>query len=302
MYFIIGLLIFVIMLQTFLLWNYQRQIKNICRQLSFLEKHDSNMILTNEINWGGMNRLVEQLNIFLLRHKAERTEYLKKERKIAETYTGLSHDIRTPLTSLDGYLQLLESSDNPEDQKRYLAIIRERIQSLKDILEELFTYTKLKNDSYQLELSECCLNKILKNTVFSYYEDWKKNGIEPEIEITDIPLYVNGSQQGLRRIMQNILKNAVDHGKKQIRISLQQLESNAVLRVYNQIDDGEEIDVSQVFDRFYKQDKARSHTSTGLGLSIAKEFVDRMNGEITAAVEENMFCITIVLPLDSRGA
>lgn len=297
MYLLIGILVLIIILQTILLWSYQRQIKDICRQLWFLEKHDSNMILTTEINRGGIRDLIKALNALLLKHKNERTDYQKKENKIAETYTSLSHDIRTPLTSLDGYVQLLEGCENPEEQKRYLKIIHERIDSLKDMLEELFTYTQLKNESYHLEMSECCLNKILKNTIFSYYDDWKKNNIEPEIEITDTLLQIQGNQQALRRVIQNLLKNAIDHGQKKIRISLQQCENQAVLRVCNQVDNGVEIDVSQVFERFYKQDKARSQTSTGLGLSIAKEFVCRMNGAIGATMENDEFCITVTFPL-----
>lgn len=297
MYIIIGILALVILIQTWVLWTYQRQIKDICRQLSFLQKHDSNMIITHEISWGRIRELVELLNGWNTKHKKERNEYLEKEKKIAEIYTSLSHDIRTPLTSLDGYVQLLGASESQEEQKRYLYIVQERITSLKDMLEELFTYTKLKNESYQLEITECCVNKILKNTIFSYFEDWQRRGIEPEIEITDKLLYIQGNSQGLRRVIQNIVKNALDHGEKKIGISLQEAENRAVLKVSNYVENAEEIDVSQVFERFYKQDKARSHTSTGLGLSIAREFVCRMNGEIAADVAEKEFCITIRFPL-----
>lgn len=299
MYLIIGMLVLIIILQTIILWKYQRQIKDICRQLWFLEKHDSNMILTAEINSGNIRNLIKALNDLLLKHKNEQTEYQKKENKIAETYTSLSHDIRTPLTSLDGYVQLLEDCEDADEQKRYLKIIHERIDSLKDMLEELFTYTKLKNESYHLELSECNLNKILKTTIFSYYDDWKNNNIEPEIDITVTLLVIQGNQQALNRIVQNLLKNAVEHGQKRIGISLQKTENQAVLKVYNHVENAEEIDVSQVFERFYKQDKARSQTSTGLGLSIAKEFVLRMNGEINASVVEKVFCITVTFPINN---
>jgi len=296
-YFIIGILALIILVQTWILWTYQRQIKEICRQLSFLQKHDSNMLVTHEFEWGGIKHLVEQINEMNARKKKERNDYLEKEKKIAEIYTSLSHDIRTPLTSLDGYVQLLGKSESQEEQKRYLTIVQERIVSLKDMLEELFTYTKLKNESYQLEMTECCINKILKTTIFSYYEDWQKRGIEPEIEITDKLLYIQGNTQGMRRVIQNIVKNAIDHGERKIRISLQEIENKAVLKVYNHVENAKEIDVSQVFERFYKQDKARSQTSTGLGLSIAKEFVCKMNGQIGADIVEKEFCITISIPL-----
>lgn len=290
------ILCLIILLQAVILWKYQRQVKDICRQLAFLLKHDSNMLISRELDRGGVGELVELLNEFLVKHRKEKKLYLEKEQMISDTYTNLSHDIRTPLTSLDGYFQLLQDSQSEEDQKRYLNIIWERIHSLKDMLEELFMFTKLKNDSYHLELQPCCVNKVLKETVFSYYEDWKAQGIEPEIEITEELLYIQGNEQGLRRVIQNIIKNGLDHGEKSIKIQLLQVKDCVGLKISNRVANPEEIDTSQVFERFYKADAARSKNSTGLGLSIAKELVIRMNGKIEAKVEGDMFGIEIVFP------
>lgn len=300
MYIVIGILAGIVGIQTYILWTYKRQVQDICRQLAFLIRNESNMIITHEIDGGGIGKLSELLNEFLAIRRKERKEYLEKERMIADTYTNLSHDIRTPLTSLDGYFQLMEASDNLDDQKRYMAIIQERIESLKEMLEELFTFTKLKNESYELELSRCCVNRILKETVFSYYEEWMRLEITPEIEITEEMLYMEGNEQGLRRVIQNIIKNGLDHGEKQIRIKLDKQELDGreriVLKISNQLRCREEIDVSQVFERFYKADTARSKTSTGLGLSIARELVMRMKGEIEARVVEDEFCVEMRFP------
>lgn len=164
---VIGILFIILIVQTWILLKYQRQIKDICRQLSFLRKHDSNMLITSEINYGGIRKLTTILNELLEEQKKARKSYLSKEKMISDTYTNLSHDIRTPLTSLDGYVQLLEDSSTPDEQAHYLSIIRERIHSLKEMLEELFTFTKLRNESYQLELSRCCMNRILKEAVLT---------------------------------------------------------------------------------------------------------------------------------------
>ncbi len=144
------LLIAVILVQGMLFWKYQRQVKDICRQLSFLMKHDSNMLITREMDFGGIGELADVLNEWLELKRREKKEYLKKEEMISDTYTNLSHDIRTPLTSLDGYFQLMETCEDQEEQRRYMKIIQERIGSLKEMLEELFTFTKLKNDSFHL--------------------------------------------------------------------------------------------------------------------------------------------------------
>ncbi len=291
MYIIIGILAGIIILQSIIMWKYQRQVKDICRQLAFLMKHDSNMLIHREFGLGGIGMLSDRLNDLLELRRKEKQYYQEKETLIADTYTNLSHDIRTPLTSLDGYFQLMEACENVEEQRRYLNIIHERIHSLNEMLEELFMFTKLKNESYHLELTSCCINRILKETVFSYYDDWVRREIQPDIQITEEQLYIDGNKQGLSRIIQNVIKNGLDHGEKKIRIVLKREQNRAVLRISNQVIASEKIDIEHVFDRFYKADAARSKTSTGLGLSIAREFVRRMNGEIGAKIEENEFIV-----------
>ena len=297
MYIIIGILAGIIILQSIIMWKYQRQVKDICRQLAFLMKHDSNMLIHREFGLGGIGMLSDRLNDLLELRRKEKQYYQEKETLIADTYTNLSHDIRTPLTSLDGYFQLMEACENVEEQRRYLNIIHERIHSLNEMLEELFMFTKLKNESYRLELTSCCINRILKETVFSYYDEWVRREIQPDIQITEEQLYIDGNKQGLSRIIQNVIKNGLDHGEKKIRIVLKREQNRAVLRISNQVIASEQIDIEHVFDRFYKADAARSKTSTGLGLSIAREFVRRMNGEIGAKIEENEFIVEMSFPI-----
>lgn len=297
MYIIIEILAGIIILQSIIMWKYQRQVKDICRQLAFLMKHDSNMLIHREFGLGGIGMLSDRLNDLLELRRKEKQYYQEKETLIADTYTNLSHDIRTPLTSLDGYFQLMEACENVEEQRRYLNIIHERIHSLNEMLEELFMFTKLKNESYRLELTSCCINRILKETVFSYYDDWVRREIQPDIQITEEQLYIDGNKQGLSRIIQNVIKNGLDHGEKKIRIVLKREQNRAVLRISNQVIASEQIDIEHVFDRFYKADAARSKTSTGLWLSIAREFVRRMNGEIGAKIEENEFIVEMSFPI-----
>ena len=297
MYIVIGILAGIIILQAIILWKHVRQVKDICRQLSFQMKHDSNMLIGRELDYGGIGRLVDLLNELLDMRRKEKRRYLEKEALIADTYTNLSHDIRTPLTSLDGYFQLMEDCENVDDQRRYLGIIHERIHSLNEMLEELFTFTKLKNDAYSLKLTPCCLNRILKETVFSYYDDWVRNELEPDIQITEEQLYIHGNRQGLRRVIQNVIKNGLDHGEKKISIVLERDQNQAVLRISNQVTHPEQINIDQVFERFYKADVARSKTSTGLGLSIAKELVSRMDGEIEAKIEKKEFIVEMNFPI-----
>ena len=299
MYIMIGVLSVLILILIGILISYKRQVKDICRQLRFLQECDSNMLITTEMKKGHIGELAELLNTLLKERKKGRADYQKKEQMIADIYTNLSHDIRTPLTSLDGYFQLLEETQEENDRKRYIQIIQERIESLKEMLEELFTYTKLQNGTYELKLEPQNVGQILKETVFSYYDDWAEQEISPQFEITEEPVWIRGNKQALRRTIQNIIKNGLDHGNKEIRIQLSRNEKQMELVFQNKIEPGEQIDISRVFERFYKADKARSKSSTGLGLSIAKGFVEKMHGEIAAEIKEDGFCIKISFPCET---
>ena len=289
----IGVLSVLILILIGILISYKRQVKDICRQLRFLQECDSNMLITTEMKKGHIGELAELLNTLLKERKKGRADYQKKEQMIADIYTNLSHDIRTPLTSLDGYFQLLEETQEENDRKRYIQIIQERIESLKEMLEELFTYTKLQNGTYELKLEPQNVGQILKETVFSYYDDWAEQEISPQFEITEEPVWIRGNKQALRRTIQNIIKNGLDHGNKEINIQLTKNGNEAELVFRNKVTDPGEIDIKRVFERFYKADRARSKNSTGLGLSISRGFVWKMNGEITAEIEGNWFCIKI---------
>jgi signal transduction histidine kinase len=164
------------------------------------------------------------------------------------------------------------------------------------MLEELFTFAKLKNESFHLELSVCCANRMLKNILFSYYEDWKEKNMEPEIEMTEEMLYFWGNEQAFTRVVQNMIKNSLEHGKQSIRVCLEKEDGKVVLSVFNPVEDPGEIDISRIFERFYRADKARSRTSTGLGLAIAKELVACMNGTVEAELEGDWFGVFVKFP------
>ena len=145
----------------FILLMYRRQVKNTCRQLEFLKENQTNLRLTVTVPFKQFEKLVDSINQVLDMSQEIKNNARKNEEYLKETITNLSHDIRTPLTSLDGYFQLMEECENIEDQKRYLSIIHERIHSLNEMLEELFTFTKLKNESYNLELTPFRISRIM---------------------------------------------------------------------------------------------------------------------------------------------
>lgn len=280
-----------------LAFYYRRQIKNVKSQISFLNQHETNMLITSDQKSGCVAELTDELNTLIEQTAALRKEIADNESHLKDTIINLSHDIRTPLTSMDGYFQLLLKSDDPVERQQYATVISDRLSSLKEMLDELFTYAKLTNKAYEVELSPCAVNEILLSVLFSFYKDIKQRGIKPLVNVPEQDIFIQGNEPALRRIFQNILKNCIEHGNNQLSVRLINTADTVQIYFENDYQTQEPIDANKVFDRFYKADGARSKTSTGLGLSIAKELVERLNGSITGNVKNDIFTITITFRL-----
>lgn len=273
---------------------YRQQIKSIESQIAFLNHHETNMTITGDYGTGCVAGLIEQLNIMIAKTAELRKKSADNEAHIKDTIINLSHDIRTPLTSLGGYFQLLLKSEQADEQRQYAEIINNQLFSLKEILDELFTYAKISNKSYEIELVPCHIKETLLSVLFGFYNDFKHKGIEPQIDLPEGDIMVLSNEAALRRIFQNILKNSIEHGKSHLSIVLAASDNKVHICFENDYLASEPIDAEKVFERFYKADGARNRTSTGLGLSIAKELVQRLDGSIASDVQNDIFTISVI--------
>ncbi len=278
-----------------------RQIREICRRLSFIRIHRTNMRLTADTPFPAMNRLIDEINAFLEEAAEENIGIERESRGLKDSLTGISHDIRTPLTSLSGYFQLLTREESPEERERYCTIIKARIDSLESMLEELFTYTKLQNSDYRIEMDSVNFTRCVIDTMLAFYGQFAVKNMQPEVSIEEEAAYIYGNPEAVRRILQNILKNALVHGIGELSVSLRTKENKVVFQCANRCEAPEEIDVEEVFSRFYKADPARRDTSTGLGLTIAAELARRMKGELTADLRKDIFTVRAAFPLFAAG-
>lgn len=275
-----------------------RQIDIICRCLDFIKYHKTNLLLPSATPLGALNRLIDNINGLLSETAEERRAVEKEDRSLKESLTGISHDIRTPLTSLSGYFQLLEGTEDPGEQARYSGIIKARIKDLETMLENLFSYTKLQDSDYALTMTRINFTESVIDTTLAFYGQFSEKGITPRIDMDEAPAYIRGNPEAVRRILQNILKNALDHGTESIAVSLHTEGRKTVFQCANKCKTPDEIDISGVFTKFYKADPARTDTSTGLGLTIARELAERLDGELKAALEGDIFTITAAFPIN----
>ena len=292
---LLSILLIIILVKYIL---YRRQIMDICLQIVFIRENDTNKIIYNDITEREVLKLTNLINLMCSEHKTKENILKEKDRRLKIALAGISHDIRTPLTSLKGFFELLENETDAEKKKKYNRVINKKIIELTELLEELFMYTKLQNEEYVLELEENNLSQIVLGTLFSFHNEFKKRNIIVDVDIDEEPVVLLCNDTAVKRVVSNILKNAMLHGSGNINITYKIKTGRVEFCCRNSISNPEEIDISQVFDRFYKADTARGKGSTGLGLSVARELADRMGGVLTASVEYGQFVIRLVFKTD----
>lgn len=232
-------------------------------------------------------RFAKAINLQLTKLRKIKKQYSDGDRELKEAVTNISHDLRTPLTAICGYLDLMEKQDLPEDTERYVAQIRNRSEAMKELTEELFRYSII-SSMPALSYESLNLNRLLEETLLSFEGELKLKGIAPDITIPSDAVQRTLDSSAVTRIFSNILNNAIKYSDGDLFVRLQQ---DGTITFSNSAKELSTVEVSKLFDRFYTVDSARK--STGLGLSIAKLLTERMDGTITASYEDSMLTITI---------
>lgn len=235
---------------------------------------------------------------------------IEKEREIErqknELITNVSHDLRTPLTSIMGYLRLLRDAkyDNREQYDEYIKVAFSKSEQLKNLIEDLFEYTKLTNEKVVLEKQEVCINEMLDQLIEELVPQAEEHGLSFVKEFPDERIYAELDSEKIVRVFDNLLMNAIKYSKDEgeIKISLQRQQDNIQISVANQSEEFTRQELKNLFERFYKKDQSRSRVSegSGLGLAIAKSIVDLQSGDIRAEYEDGIVRFIISLPIEAE--
>lgn len=287
-----GLLLLLIG-QTIYLLNYRRQVSQISSQLSFIMEHESRKLVATQLKPREIGRLVRECNNLLSRQRAMGEQFSRKNQEMNLAITSLSHDIRTPLTSLDGYLQLALRTEAEQEKGRYVALAQSRIQQIIKLVDELFLYTKLQNPEYSLELQPVDVMEVLKRNLFTFIDAFAGSESEPELRLPEYSPRVMGDIHALERIFTNIIGNYFIHGEGQLAIEVEDRQEMLCIRFTNRLKAGSRVDTEKIFTRFYKEDPSRTRHSSGLGLSIVKALMEKMNGHAEAGCTADTFSILI---------
>ena len=236
-----------------------------------------------------IQRLAKDINKELKKLRDDRHRYQQGDAELKSAVTNISHDLRTPLTAICGYLELLEKEELSDSAARYLRIIRGRTEIMRQLTEELFRYSVFTSVSNGTTNEPVILNNVLEESISALYTALRQNKITPSIHMPDAKVHRMLNHNALSRIFGNIISNAVKYSDGDLKITL---EENGTVTFSNHAEKLDEIQVGRLFDRFYTVETA-SAGSTGLGLSIARALTEQMGGTISAVYEDGVIKVQV---------
>lgn len=292
MIYIIFLLLIILLFLIIRLLYVEKQIDSLAKQLKFINENKINKKLTIGLLHKKVEVLSERINDTLQEKIKSEVSKVKLENELRQTIANMSHDLRTPLTSIIGYIQFLKLNQiSTEEKSEYLQIAEQRAKSLETLINDFYELSLVESLDYKLNMEKISVNKILQEVILERYGDFINRDIKPKIEIPKENIYIIAEQKSLERVIENLLSNTIKYSKDKINISLKVEKSVAILKVSNTFINLTSEDVENVFNRFYLADKTRSGKGTGLGLAIVKGLVEKMNGNISADIKEDKFNI-----------
>ena len=279
--FIIGVLTLCVVGLLLYMLSLRAALKEIARELNDKLKTDTNTLISISSGDRAMRILAAQINDQLQALRKERLKLQHGDMELKNAVTNISHDLRTPLTAICGYLDLLMQEPLSDKSQRYLAVISKRTDAMRELTEELLRYSVVAGNAEKLNFESVCLNDILEQSLAGFYGVLSERGIVPDIEMPAKPVVRTLDKNALRRIFDNILSNAAKYSDSDLAV---RLSSGGTIIFENSAKELDSVQTAHLFDRFFTVQTARNtaKSGTGLGLSIAKLLTERMGGSIAA--------------------
>lgn len=268
----------------------KRSMAEIRTELAEYLNEDTNTLISVSSGDKHIRLLASELNKHLRTLRKERHRFIQGDLELKNAVTNISHDLRTPLTAICGYLDLLEQEKKSEKTEQYLNVIRNRAEFLTQLTEELFRYSVIISTEGNAIREPVVINSVLEESIASFYTALSKRNITPNIHISEEKVIRMLDRSALLRVFSNLLNNAIKYSDGDLDITLS--ETGEIIFA-NTASGLNEVQVGKLFDRFYTVEAARK--STGLGLAIARTLIEQMNGTISAQYENNRLSISIVL-------
>lgn len=277
-----------------ILWGKLAHLRHCTKEIaqSFRDRlaEDTNTLIDVSTADPYIRGLASEINVQLRLLRQERRRFQQGDRELKEAVTNISHDLRTPLTAISGYLDLLEREEHSKKTERYLASIRNRTEALKGLTEELFRYSVV-TSSQELKPERLDVVSVLEESLLSFLATLEQRGIQPQISLPESPLWRQLDPGALNRVFSNILSNALKYADGDLTVTMTE---GGRITFSNHAPGLNALTVARLFDRFYTVEMGRN--STGLGLSIARILTERMGGRLEALYENGVLSIQLTLP------
>lgn len=286
-YVVIIILGIIIILLCIKIYDLHKAADEISRGVSEWMEMDTNTLIDLSSTDKYMRRLTSEINKELQKLREEKIRYRQGDLELKGAVLNLSHDLRTPLTAISGYMDLLEQKEKSADVERYLSVIGERVENMKVLTEELFRYSIVMS-AKDLEFTSVDLCRVLTDSLLSFYAAFKQKEMEPEIIIPNVPVIRSLDITAVTRVFSNVISNGLKYSDSDFKV---ELKENGEIEFSNTAIGLDPVMTEKLFDRFYTVENSRK--STGLGLSIAKQLTEAMNGTIRAEYRDEKLYIIL---------
>ncbi|MNW45699.1 Swarming motility regulation sensor protein RssA [compost metagenome] len=293
----VGILVTVVIVLALYIAALQQQLRSINQQLDKRLSARTRQPISLELINHELNKLTENINKCLKAEETLRLAVIKEEKRFKELIANISHDLRTPLTAIKGYQQLMEKSELPDDQRKKLQTAQKHADKLGGLIEHFFEYAYLVNAEPEPKPERINLTNLVTECLAGAITILEANSLTVDVEEHE-PVYAFTDKEMVVRIIQNLIRNCAAHSDGDIKVRIFAEHNNlAVLTFSNPVKKESEMDVSRIFERFYTADTSR-RTTTGLGLSIVKLLAEQLGGSASAALQDGIIEIRTELPAD----
>ncbi len=284
---VIGLLTVAVMGLLLKVLYLKKSAREIEAAFSIKLSEDTNTLIDISSRDPDMRRLATSINGQLRQLRRERLRYQQGDQELKTAVTNLSHDLRTPLTAISGYLELLGREEKCDTVRRYLAQIENRTEAMKQLTEELFRYSMV-TSVQKLKQEPIDIVSALETSLLSFYGAMQERGISPVLELPERPVVRLLDPDALNRIFSNIISNALKYSDGDLAVSMSE---DGEIVFSNRAEGLDAVTVGRLFDRFFTVETGRR--STGLGLSIARTLAEQMGGSIRAEYQNERLSIIV---------
>lgn len=288
----VGIMIGVTGFTLFLLSK--KEIKSCVKQLKQINTRETNQKVTVSNSSAIYHQLAIEINKALEQKRYSKQEHIRIERELREAIANISHDLRTPLTSIMGYLQLLDKEEYlSEKGKAHLKIVQGRSKNLQGLVESFYELSQIESEQYITDYEEVHIERILCELMANFYQDFVDKKLDLQIHIAENLSSIYGNQKVVERILLNLIQNTLRYAKQKVDISVVEEKHQVVLTMMNEAGNLTEEDVPYLFERFFMVNRVRNGEGTGIGLAVVKKLVTLMEGEVAAKLIEDRLAIII---------